>query len=103
MQKSNDNCGVNAEKIKTRRKELGYSQEYVALKLGLSQKAYSDIESGKTKLKNDVLNQIARILEISPAKICPISCDCTSEIERKHEDLVEYLRKERIEFPKDLE
>lgn len=86
-----------------RRKELGYSQEYVALKLGLSQKAYSDIESGKTKLKNDVLNQIAIILEISPAKICPISCDCTSELERKHENLVEYLKKEQIDFPKDLE
>lgn len=102
MQKTSSNCGVNADKIKQRRKELGYSQEYVALKLGLSQKAYSDIESGKTKLKNDVLSEIAIILEISPAKICPISCDCTSELEQKHSDLVEYLKSKDISFPDHL-
>lgn len=103
MQKAGNNCSVNVEKIKARRKELGYSQEYVALKLSLSQKAYSDIESGKTKLKNEVLNEIAKILEISPAKICPISCDCTSELEQKHLELVDYLKDKNIGFPDHLE
>ncbi|WP_010249263.1 helix-turn-helix domain-containing protein [Myroides injenensis] len=89
-------------RIKDRRKSLGFSQEYVALKLGISQKAYSDIESGKTKLKTDVLNEIAKILEISPFSVCPIACECSNEIEMKHKELVAYLMKNGIEFPIEL-
>ncbi len=95
-------CRLESAKIRARRKELGYSQEYVALKLEISQKAYSDIESGKTKLKSDVLNAIASILEISPYEICPISCDCTSDLQSKHEKLLDYLYENEIDFPENL-
>lgn len=90
---------MEIDKIKSRRKLLGYSQEFVASKLGLSQKAYSDIESGKTKLKSEVLNEIAKILEISPATICPIACDCHIDIDVKHKGLIAYLNENGIEFP----
>lgn len=102
MRVLNSKCGVESAKIRARRKELGYSQEYIALKLEISQKAYSDIENGKTKLKSDVLNTIASILEVSPFELCPISCDCTSELQLKHEQLLDYLYKNNINFPEDL-
>jgi transcriptional regulator with XRE-family HTH domain len=50
-------------KIRLIRIHLGYSQEYVALQLGISQRAYSKIETGKTKLTVVRLEQISRILE----------------------------------------
>ncbi|MBB1138261.1 helix-turn-helix transcriptional regulator [Myroides sp. WP-1] len=102
MQTPTQKCKFQSEKMRTRRKELGFSQEYVAMKLNISQKAYSDIESGKTKLKNDVLNEIAIILEISPFEICPIACDCTSDLQTKHGRLIEYLQEKDINFPEDL-
>ncbi|WP_413511555.1 helix-turn-helix domain-containing protein [Myroides odoratus] len=102
MQTTTHKCKSESEKMRTRRKELGFSQEYVAMKLNISQKAYSDIESGKTKLKNDVLNEIAIILEISPFNICPIACDCTSDLQTKHGQLIEYLKDKGVEFPEDL-
>ncbi|KUF38614.1 helix-turn-helix transcriptional regulator [Myroides marinus] len=90
---------MDVEKIKSIRKNSGYSQEYVAERLGISQKAYSDIESGKTKLKNEVLYEIAKILDISPAAICPISCECISSIENKHKELLAYLDAKGVEYP----
>lgn len=41
--------------IYIRRQQLNYSQSYVASKMKLSQKQYSRIESGETKLKLDDL------------------------------------------------
>lgn len=102
MQTPAQKCKIQSEKMRSRRKELGFSQEYVAMKLNISQKAYSDIESGKTKLKNDVLNEIAIILEISPFQICPIACDCTSDLQTKHGQLIEYLRENGVDFPEEL-
>jgi transcriptional regulator with XRE-family HTH domain len=50
--------------IKEARTTKGYSQEYVATKLGMSQNAYSKLEMGKTSLKLKRLSQLADILEI---------------------------------------
>lgn len=102
MQTSTQKCKFQSEKMRARRKELGFSQEYVAMKLDISQKAYSDIESGKTKLRSEVLNEIAKILEISPFQICPIACDCTSDLQTKHGQLIQYLQEKDINFPDDL-
>ncbi|WP_121810275.1 helix-turn-helix domain-containing protein [Mucilaginibacter kameinonensis] len=51
-----------AAKIRTERKRLGYSQEYVALSLDLSQNAYSKIELGYTNISLVRLMEIALIL-----------------------------------------
>ena len=92
--------------IRKKRRELELSQEYVAMELGISQKAYSDIENGKTKIKNDVLFKIAEIFDIKPSEICPISdnCSCPEEsVNRdKHDKLIKYLREKNIDFPEDL-
>jgi len=91
--------------LRKKRRELDLSQEYIAMELGISQKAYSDIESGKTTLKNDTLCKIANILGVKPSEICPISdrCENNQDINGKHLDLVAYLKSRNIDFPEELE
>jgi transcriptional regulator with XRE-family HTH domain len=47
------------------RLQKNFSQEYMAFRLGISQKAYSKIEAGVTKLTVERLSEIATILEIN--------------------------------------
>lgn len=51
-------------KIRRIRAEKNLTQEYVALELAISQRAYSKIETGKTKLRIDHLIGLAKIFEI---------------------------------------
>ena len=51
------------EKIKNIRKKKGYSHEYMAHLLNMSQPAYSKIENSETKLSVDRLFKISEILE----------------------------------------
>ena len=50
-------------KIRLRRETLNYTQAYVAGKLGISQNAYSKIESGQTNFTVKRLYEVANILE----------------------------------------
>jgi len=52
-------------KIKETRESKGYSQQYMADQLGISQMAYSKIERNKTQLNWDKLNKLAQILSIN--------------------------------------
>lgn len=54
------------KKIRHYREKKGFSQEYMANQLDLSQNAYYKLEAGETRLKVDTLKQISDILEISP-------------------------------------
>lgn len=56
----------NIRKIRELR---GYSEEYLALKLGMSQNNYSKIELGKIALTIDRMSEISKILEIEPSKL----------------------------------
>jgi transcriptional regulator with XRE-family HTH domain len=47
----------------------GYSQEYVANRLNMSQNSYSKIELEQTRLNIERLNEIAGVFEISPNEI----------------------------------
>lgn len=57
------------DKIRRIREYKGYKQEYVAEKLGLTQRAYSSIENGKTQLTVDRLINIAKVLDVSVIEI----------------------------------
>jgi len=59
----------NGAKLRMIRQMKGYKQEYVADKLGMSQTNYSNIESGKTEMKLDVLEKFAEIHGIEAADI----------------------------------
>jgi len=52
-------------KIRKIRAGKGFSQSQIANKLNISQRAYSKIELGQTKLKWDYLNRIANILDVN--------------------------------------
>ena len=54
-----------ANNIREIREGKGYTQEYVAMKLGLSQNAFSKIELGYTKITLERLYQISALLEIN--------------------------------------
>lgn len=53
------------EKIKNIRRYKGFSHEYMAMQLNISQVAYSKIERLETKLSVERLFKIAEILEVS--------------------------------------
>jgi transcriptional regulator with XRE-family HTH domain len=56
-----------ADLVKKTRYDKNYSQDYIAKKLGITQKAYSKIENNETKLNVDTLTRIAEILEVDVA------------------------------------
>ncbi|MFP5471361.1 MAG: helix-turn-helix domain-containing protein [Bacteroidia bacterium] len=58
--------GENIRKI---REIKGYSQEYMAEKLNISQRQYSRIEKEQSKLDFAKFEQISTILEVTPAQL----------------------------------
>ncbi|GAB2633424.1 helix-turn-helix domain-containing protein [Belliella aquatica] len=58
---------VKAQKImRILRESRDYSQEYVANVLDINQKTYSNLESGKTKLTLERIQQLAEFYHVKP-------------------------------------
>lgn len=58
---------VKAQKImRILRESRDYSQEYVANVLNINQKTYSNLESGKTKLTLDRIQQLSEFYHVKP-------------------------------------
>ncbi|KEO73676.1 helix-turn-helix domain-containing protein [Anditalea andensis] len=58
---------MKAQKImRILRESRDYSQEYVANILEMNQKTYSNLESGKTKLTLERINQLAEFYQVRP-------------------------------------
>lgn len=94
-------CGQNIRKI---RRERDLTQEYMAFEMGISQKAYSDIENSKVKINLEILTKISDILNIKPSDICSISHKCgNNDYEDKYNELVEYMKKNNIALPENLQ
>lgn len=94
-------CGQNIRKI---RRDRDFTQEYMAFEMGISQKAYSDIENSKVKINLEILTKVSNILDIKPSEICSISHKCgTNDYEDKYTELIEYMKKNNITIPKNLE
>jgi len=55
--------------IRQVRELRNYTQEYVAMKLGISQNSYSKIELAYTKITVEKLIQIAEILQVDPVDL----------------------------------
>ena len=53
------------ERIKKRRNELGWTQDVLAQKAGISKSFLSDLENGKRNVGADTLYDIARVLSLS--------------------------------------
>lgn len=52
--------------IRKQRLQIGYSQEYMAMELGISSKTYINIENDKSKIDLERFIQLSKILEINP-------------------------------------
>jgi len=70
------NATVNS-KIRNARSQKGYTQEYMADNLGISQKQYSRIESGESRLSLNYLEKICEQLEINPQDL--FACEVKQE------------------------
>jgi transcriptional regulator with XRE-family HTH domain len=64
-----------ATNIRRIREFKDYTQDYLAIKLGISQNAYSKIELGYTKITVERLFQIAEILETDPIGLLSLEQD----------------------------
>ncbi|GGG59561.1 helix-turn-helix domain-containing protein [Epilithonimonas arachidiradicis] len=93
-------CGKNIRKI---RRDRDLTQEYMAFEMGISQKAYSDIENSKVKINLEILNKISAILSIKPSEVCSIADQCGDGVYKtKYEELIGYLNKHNINIPSEL-
>jgi transcriptional regulator with XRE-family HTH domain len=52
------------KQIRRLRESKGYSQEYMAVQLGMSQNGYCKIENGKVDVKAKTLQMIAEVLDV---------------------------------------
>lgn len=92
-------CSQNIRKV---RRSKDFTQEYMAFEMGISQKAYSDIENGKVKINLEILTKISKILEIRPSDICSISDQCwVGDYKDKYHDLIDYMKQNNIPVPKE--
>lgn len=58
-------------RIREVREKAGFTQEYLASELGVSQRAYSKLETGETQIKGEVLFQIAKVLSVDLIDLIP--------------------------------
>lgn len=94
-------CGQNIRKI---RRQRDLTQEYMAFEMGISQKAYSDIENSKVKINLEIITKISNILNIKPSDICSISHKCGNNgYEDKYNELLEYMKRNNISLPDNLQ
>lgn len=56
-------------KIRKIRELRGYTEEYLAHRLGMSQNNFSKIELGKVTLSLERIEEIAKVLDIDPIKL----------------------------------
>src|SRR5690554_581829 len=57
------------QNIKKIREDKGLSQEYMAMKLGISQSTYTKVERGEVNLYVDRLLKIVKILDVGLARV----------------------------------
>lgn len=64
---------IKEEKIRQTRIQKGFSQEYVAEMLGISQAQYNRLENGKNHFDIEKLGQLFDILELNPLEALQFS------------------------------
>ncbi len=88
--------------IRKIRRSKDYSQEYMAHQLEITQKAYSDLENGKTRMKLKTMKKLSEILEIPLNSLCPISCHCEVELTEVITKLIKILKENQIVVPQEI-
>jgi transcriptional regulator with XRE-family HTH domain len=85
---------IVAYHLKELRLEHGYTQEYVAFELDVSQKTYSSKENGKGKITVKDLLNLSKIYDIDPlelfAKLVESTPQLTEKIQKDNKSLSTY-------------
>jgi transcriptional regulator with XRE-family HTH domain len=63
------NIKTLAMSIRSARLQRNYSQDYLALKLNMTQNGYSKIELGQSKVSVERLIEICDVLDVNPAEL----------------------------------
>ena len=71
-------------KLRSLRREHGYSQQEVAERLHMSQNAYSEMETGKTKIDIEKIYMLAQFYKVPLYNILPEIIPAQSEINMIH-------------------
>lgn len=82
------------ERIKEIREGRNYTQEFVASELGVSQRAYSKLETGETMVKGDVLVELAKIFKVDIIDLIPQDAVLTYNNYKTHNGDAIVYRKE---------
>lgn len=88
--------------IEWRERRRQYSQAYLAQRMGITQKAYSKIETGETKLTVQHLIQIADILEVELTELLELKTNLVYHNHATHTGDGNVLNKTSGEETKDL-
>jgi len=59
--------------IRVVREVRGFSQEYVAKKIGISQRTYSNIEADKSKVDTEIIKNISEVLDVDPIQLMSLN------------------------------
>ena len=79
--------------IRDARQQKGYSQEYIAYLLNISQSQYSKLENGVYALGIDMLSRLLDVLEINPLEIIDFSEKQKSIIREKQKSIIREKQK----------
>lgn len=91
-----------SKNIKKYRDFKGFSQEYMAEQMNLTQSAYAKIENTETKLTIDRLNEISKILEVDIANLLEQKTPNVYNIYNNEIGNIETLNIENKELLKEL-
>jgi len=83
---------VLATNLKENRRKLRMTQEELAEKAGVSTHYIAMIETCKKYPKPDMLEQLAKTLEIEPYKLFSVEYDPNEPLERLHQKIITDMR-----------
>lgn len=66
--------------IRSKRREVGYKQEYLAFRLGIDLSTYGKIERGIIPLRVDRLEKIASVLGVEVCEIYPFKIEDVNQL-----------------------
>ena len=87
---------IRYKMIREARQQKGYSQEYIAYLLNISQSQYSKLENGVYALGLDMLSRLLDVLEINPLEIIDFSEKQKSIIREKQKNNAFKQRMEQL-------
>ncbi len=85
---------IAAQHLKELREQKNYAQDYLAIELGISQKTYSNMENGRSRITLTQIKKLAKIYHTNPVnlvtKLFETSPKIIEEVEKEHPEASQY-------------